>query len=121
MNALEDDKHKHVQIPREFEGFELYRKRNSKAWRRDCEPTAEECADSCWANMQTAAAELAKAKAIYARMAPGAAFLQFALGECSRLRAEQRHWQGMREHFRAQARTEARDPRLPREPGEDDV
>ncbi len=107
-------------IPLAFRDFDLYRYRRPSQWQKpNAEPTPQECADSCWANMQTAAGELAKARAIYRATPPGEC--QFALGEMNRLRAEQAHWRGLQEYHRARARDDAGDPRLPRErqPGED--
>jgi len=105
-------------VPVEFHGFDLYRYRAKTTWKAEREPTAQECVDSCWANMQTAAGELAKARAIYARKPPGEC--QFALGEIARLSAEQKHWKGLMEHHRQRVRTEAPDRRVGREPGSDD-
>ena len=105
-------------VPLEFRGFDLYRYRAKSAWKAEREPAASECAESCWANMQTAAAELAKARQIYAQKPPGEC--QFALGEIARLSAEQKHWKGLMEYHRQRARIEAPDPRVGREPGEDD-
>ncbi len=91
-------------VPAAFANFDLHRWRSDTVWKRPAkDPTAEECADSCWANMQTAAAEEAKAMAIYRAMMPGDPGLQFARGEVSRLRAEQRHWRGLMDWHRARA------------------
>jgi hypothetical protein len=108
-------------VPPAFAGFDLHRYRVKKDWPKDAkEPTAEECVQSCWANMQTAAAELAKARAIYDGLQPGAVGVFFAVGEMNRLRAEQRHWRGLMDWHRARARTTAPDRRVAREPGSDD-
>ena len=110
-------------VPKEFHGFELYRWRRDIVWTRPkVDPTAAECVESCWANMQTAAAEQAKAQAIYDAMMPGQQGLQFALGEVNRLRAEQQHWKGLMAWHRARVQAPADiDRRLPREPGQDDA
>jgi hypothetical protein len=108
-------------VPAAFSGFDLHRwRRQGHGWpAKPIEPTAQECADSCWANMQTAAAELAQAKRIYDGLELGHRDIPFTLGEMSRLRAEQAHWRGLMEWHRK--RVVVADPRLPRErePGED--
>jgi hypothetical protein len=108
-------------IPKEFRGFDLYRYRRATTFvAPEVKPTEAECAESCWSNMQTAAAEMAQAQAIYDAKPQGDPLLQFALGEVNRLRAERDHWRGMMAWFRERAPATAatatmEDPRLPRE------
>jgi len=100
-----------------FPRFDLFRwRRTGDMPENPPEPTPEQAAESCFANMQTAARELAEARGLYDRSAPGSPELRAALGEMNRLRGEQKHWKGLYEWWRAKLP----DRRMAREPGEDD-